>query len=212
MGEVIATGNLGNVVRGLGRQAEAREHYERAGVLSREIGYRQGEGDSLAGLAAAEGDVAKASRILEEALALRRELGEKVNVAETLVALGRLEGAHGETESAATHLDEALALARETTNPAPTLSATVEQARLPDGDIAAALAALAEHEENVEHSARTEARFRLWELTRDHEHLVEAHRLLEHLQDHAPEDCRGSMIENVPLHREILMAWQEHGV
>ena len=204
VGEVIATGNLGNVVLGLGRQAEAREQYERAGVLSREIGYRQGEGDGLAGLAAlaaAEEDVAKASRIHEEALALRRELGEKVNVAETLVDLGRL-------EASPDRLAEALALARETKSPGTILAATVECARLPGGDIEAALAALAEHEERVEHGVRMNARYCLWELTQDQAHLAEAHRLLAFMRDHAPEQDRDSMIENVPLHRNIMKAWE----
>jgi hypothetical protein len=32
-----------------------------------------------------------------------------------------------------------------------------------------------------------------------------------HLRDHAPEEYRGSMIENVPLHRNVMKAWEEHG-
>jgi len=209
VGEAIATGNLGSLFTVLGRYAEAREHYERIGALSREIGYRPGEGDALAGLASlAESE--EASRLHEEALALRRELGES-NVAETLVALARLECARGETASAATRLDEALALAKENGTPDAILCATVEQARLPHGDVDAALAALAEHEEHVGHSARMEARFHLWELTQDVAHLEEAHRLLSFLGDHAPEDCRDSMIENVPLHRGIMQAWKEQG-
>ena len=52
---------------------------------------------------------------------------------------------------------------------------------------------------------------RLWELTQDQTHLTEAHRLLEHPRDHAPEDCRDSMIENVSLYRDIMKAWEEHG-
>jgi len=207
VGEAITTGNLGNLFRDLGHHAEAREHYERASALSREIGYRAGEGDALAGLASLA-EPNEASRLHEDVLALRRELGES-NVAETLVALGRLECARGETASAAAHLDEALALARETTNPEATLSATVEQARLPDGDVEAALAALAEHEEHVGLGARMEARFRLWELTQDEAHLEEAHRLLSFMGDHAPEGCRDSMIANVPLHRDIMKAWEE---
>jgi hypothetical protein len=31
------------------------------------------------------------------------------------------------------------------------------------------------------------------------------------MRAHAPEDCRDSMIENVPLHRDIMKAWEEHG-
>ena len=211
VGEVIATGNLGDVVFGLGRPAEARKHHERARALSREIGYRQGEGDALVGLAAAEDDVDTALRLHEEALALRREMGEKVNVAESLVALGRLMGARGETERAATLLDEALALARETTNPGATLFATVEQARLPGGDVDAAVTALAEHSEHLGHAFKMEAHFRLWELTGDEHHRTEARRLLDHLRDHAPEDCRDSMLENVPLYREITNSIPGHG-
>jgi hypothetical protein len=56
---------------------------------------------------------------------------------------------------------------------------------------------------------RTKARFGLWELTGRGEHLEEAHRLHEHLLAHAPEECRAKMIENVPLHREIVEAWND---
>ena len=85
------------------------------------------------------------------------------------------------------------------------------RARLPGGAIEAALATLKEHEERVRHETKMNARFRLWELTKDKVHLAEAHRLLCYVLDHAPEDCRDSMIENVPLHRDIMKAWEEHG-
>ncbi|MHC4551071.1 MAG: hypothetical protein ACYTEZ_20160 [Planctomycetota bacterium] len=39
----------------------------------------------------------------------------------------------------------------------------------------------------------------------------EARWLLDFLRDHSPEDCHDSMIENVPLHRNIMKAWEEHG-
>jgi len=213
-GEAVDTGNLGIVFKDLGRYAEAQEHYERARALSREIGDRQGEGYALAGFAALaelQEDAEGASRLYEEALALRRELGEKGTLAETLVGLARVEAARNATKSATTHLDEALALARETKSPGTILAATVERARLPGGDADAALAALAEHEERVECAGKMEARFRLWELTQDKAHLEEAHRLLCHLRDHAAEDCRETIIENVPLHRDIMKAWEEQG-
>ncbi len=69
---------------------------------------------------------------------------EKSAVSNTLAALGRLEVARGETESAATRLDKALDLASETTEPGSILAATVERARMPDGNVEAALAALTE--------------------------------------------------------------------
>jgi len=213
-GEAIAIDNLGDLSQNLGRHAEAWEYYERCRALAREIGDRSGDGHGLAGLAGvaeAQGDADEACRLHVEALTLRRELGEKATVAESLVALGRIDATRGEAESATTQLDEALLLARETGSPGTILAATVEQARLPGGDVHAALAALVEHEERVEHLEKMNARFRLWELTRDRSHLDEAHRLLEHLRAHAPEEDRISMIENVPLHRDIMKAWEEHG-
>lgn len=36
--------------------------------------------------------------------------------------------------------------------------------------------------------------------------VEEAHRLLCFVRDHAPEECRVAMIENVPLHRGIVRA------
>ncbi len=52
-------------------------------------------------------------RLHAEALALRRELREKGTVAETLVALGRLEGARGEKESGDLSRRSACACARD---------------------------------------------------------------------------------------------------
>ena len=65
---------------------------------------------------------------------------------------------------------------------------------------------------------------RLWELTNDKTHLAEAKRLLDFAVEHSPEEYRSSMIEKVPLHRDIMLAaqklasaseggkaWQEHG-
>ena len=57
-----------------------------------------------------------------------------------------------------------------------------------------------------------QARFLLSKATGDSAHLEEAHRLLCHLRDHAPAEYRETMIENVPLHRDIVQAWEEHGV
>ena len=52
-----------------------------------------------------------------------------------------------------------------------------------------------------------ESHYILWKATKEPADLEEAHRLLQHLVDHAPEDCRESMIENVPLHRAIKEAY-----
>ena len=180
----------------------------------REIGARWSEGhalECLGNVAEQQGEAEEARRLHVEALALWREISYTSGAATTLVALGRLEASQGHEQAATAHIGEALSLAEGLKDPNLILSATVERARLPGGDMEAALAALEEHEERVPHETRTEARFRLWELTQDKAHLEEAHRLLSFMRDHAPEDCRDSMIENVPLHKDIMRAWAEHG-
>jgi serine/threonine protein kinase/tetratricopeptide (TPR) repeat protein len=214
VGEASAAANLGQVFSSLGRFAEAQAEFERSRALSRETGYRRGEAGVLALLAThaeAHRDGALAQQLFEEALALARELGEKSGVCGTLVSFGRFETEQGEAESAASHLDEAIELARETHSPDMLLAATVERARLPGGDVTAALAALAEHEDQAPLGNRMEVRFRLWELTQDPEHLAEAQRWLAHLRDHAPEEDRAAMMKSVPLHRDIMKAWEEQG-
>ena len=61
------------------------------------------------------------------------------------------------------------------------------------------------------HTQKMEARFVLWKATEDVDHLQDAHRLLEELREHAPAESRDSMVTNIPLHREIMAAWEEHG-
>jgi serine/threonine protein kinase/tetratricopeptide (TPR) repeat protein len=213
LAETIAIANLGVVFLEVGRYAEARDHYQRQLALSRELGSSQVEGYALAALAeltGCEGDTETAIRLYREMLSLRRERGESATLAVPLVELGVLEAARGETKTAVAHMDEALELASKAEDPRGILSATVERARLPDGDAGAALAAFAEHGERVPHQPRMSARFRLWQMTGDHDHLEEAHRLLRFARDHAPEHCQVSIIENVPLNRAVMRACEEH--
>ena len=42
-------------------------------------------------------------------------------------------------------------------------------------------------------------------------HLERAHDHLTFLRDHAPAEYRDTMVENVPLHRDIAAAWEAHG-
>jgi tetratricopeptide (TPR) repeat protein len=213
-GEALATGNLGLVFDRLGRREQARQHFERHLALAREIGDRRQEGYALWSLAmnaGYRGDTETALRLHGEALALWRGLGYKHMVADSLADAGKVEFARGDHESAVAHTEEAMALAREVQQPDTILSTTVCRARLPGGDKDAALAALEEHEAHVTHDTKMEARFYLWELTRDRAHLEKAHCLLCFMRDHAPADCRVSMIENFPLHRDIMKAWEEHG-
>ena len=67
------------------------------------------------------------------------------------------------------------------------------------------------HRDRLGHVARMEALFLLWRATGERPHLEEARRLLDHLVDHAPEECREAMLANVPLHREIAAAREAPG-
>jgi tetratricopeptide (TPR) repeat protein len=213
-GEGVALVELGPLQALLGQTDDARATLEASLRVLREVGARRPEGYGLHWLGelhAQIGDRNTARRFLEDALALRREISYPSGIATTLISLGRLEAETGNVDAASSLLDEARTLARETNLPGTILAATVEQARLRGGDVQAARAALAEHEERAGHSERVNARFRLWQLSQDMADLVEAHRLLCFARDHAPEDCRTSMIENVPLHRDIMKAWAKHG-
>jgi Tfp pilus assembly protein PilF len=165
----------------------------------------------LASLSDTEGDAEAALRLCGDALALRRQMRQKARVAETLVSLGRTRLAQGDGDKALADLEEALPLARAVQQPVTILLATVYRARLSGGDVEAALAALEEHGQRVPHDNKVEARFRVWELTKDKTHLTEAKRLLDFAVEHTLEEYRTSMIENVPLHRDIMRAWEEHG-
>jgi hypothetical protein len=72
-----------------------------------------------------------------------------------------------------------------------------------------ALAALEAGEAGAPTGDAMEARFLLWQATRDRAHLVEAKRLLDFLVEHAPPECRETMLANVRLHREIVAAWRD---
>ena len=73
------------------------------------------------------------------------------------------------------------------------------------------LALVREHRDRLQLKHRMEGAFVLWRSTGDAELLRAAHELLEELRAGAPEDCRDSMIKYVPLHRDIVAAWEEHG-
>jgi tetratricopeptide (TPR) repeat protein len=213
--EALSTGNLGDVFRSLGRFAEAREHCERARALSREIGDSHSEGSavhSLASLEAEEGAAVAAERLLAEALEVRRTTGDRGGEAMILEARGALLARCGRADEARAALAEALAIGRELSLPGVELLATARLATLPGGDVAATLAALAAHEGSAEMQEAMQARFLLWQATRDPVHLAEATRRLDFLVEHAPPDCRESMLANVRLHREIAAAAREEGL
>jgi len=184
-------------------------------TVAREIGDRYNEAFALgwlADLSAEEGDAATSEHRYAEAIALRREIGHRSGEAETLVARGAHFARQGLETQARADLGAAQAIARELSLRGTELLATAHLATLAGGDVDAALAALPANEPHAEMQEAVEARFLLWQATRDPAHLAEAKRLLDFIVEHAPLDCHQTMLANVRLHREIAAAAREQGL
>ena len=207
LGEAIALVNLGPLRLALGDAVLARRDLEASLALCREIGTRYPEGYALLGLgfvADEEGDSATALRRTEESVALRREIAHGDGVAGSLVAIGDLRRRAGDADAARAALDEALALARAQEDKPKAAHCLALLANLPGGDAQAVVAAAAEAGDLGEHALPV--RLLLWQATRDRAHLAEAKRLLDFRVEHAPPECRGPMLANVRIHREIVAA------
>jgi tetratricopeptide (TPR) repeat protein len=209
VGEFGALANLGPLYASLGDVQRAKEVLLAARELARSVGSRSEEAFCLEYLAAVElqGGALEAARASHlEALALRREIDHARGTVGSLIGLGQVEAACGKKDEARRLLEEARDLARKIGVPGQAALATVFLALLPGGDAATACKGLEAHESHLDVVRRMEGRLALFKATGDRAHLEEAHRLLCHVRDHAPDECRVAMIENVPLHREIMAA------
>jgi tetratricopeptide (TPR) repeat protein/predicted Ser/Thr protein kinase len=180
--------------------------------LSRELGDRRVEAEALRylGLVAEQrGEVAESEAMYRDALRIGKEIDYFKEVASTLLALGRLEASHGDRADSIAHLEEALKIAREIDVPELRALASSRLCLLADADPQETRADLDQNQSRIGVPARMEACFLLWCATDEAADLEEAHRLLQFLVDNAPEDCRESMIEHVPLHRDITEAWRD---
>jgi tetratricopeptide (TPR) repeat protein len=214
-GEPNALHHLGCIEYDLGRYGEARAYFEKSLALARSMGSRRGEWFALiyeAYVAMGEGSDAEAERLLDEAFAVEQAVGDCAFAGWRHAALGRLRMQQGRTEEARDALSQALAIARERSEAEVAVRASAALATLPGGDLAEALRLFAEHGERVAVRIRVEARFLHFRATGDRAHLAEAKQLLDFLIEHAPPDCRESMLANVRLHREIAAAAKEAGL
>jgi len=211
-GEAIALTNLGNVFLNVGKYDKARDHAQQAISIARKIGDRWTEAAATAilGMVLLDlGEFPDAQENLERYLGLARECGYQSAVGEGLIALGRLEVQRGRSDAAARLFDQAMELAEKVKVPQTEVVAAAYRALLPGGDTTRALDALSAHESKVGCHERIEARFALWKRTRDKDHLEKAHRLLLELRENAPRDYRTTLMEKVPLHHEIVEAWED---
>ena len=159
----------------------------------------------LGNLAVERGEIREAREKLEEAIALAREVRDPDGEVQAMVELAEVFIWNDDPESAKPFLDDALELGGE-----PEILALIRilLARLPGGDVAAAVEAL-EHLDRQQYFPKLH--FLLWEVSRDATHLEEAKRILDELIAHAPPDDRERARRNVRINREILTAWERHG-
>jgi tetratricopeptide (TPR) repeat protein len=213
--ETYTEHNLSETQLTLGDPGSAAEHLEAGRRLAVELGDQAviGWGHRIRGdIAACRADVAAAQRSYGEALENARAISSKVDQAEALIGLGRLELRGGSDEDPRARLSEACEVARRMDEPNGIALSASMLASLPGGDPAAAAKTLDDLGTRPWHVARMEARFWLWKATSDRAHLMESWRLLKHLRDHAPEENRVTVIANVPLHREIAAAANAAGL
>mgnify|MGYP002622672051 CR=1 FL=1 len=206
--EAIARANLGFLLSDLGRHAAGRKRLDAALEIVRRLGDRFLEAfllDWLAQVSYRSGEPAAARDLVGRSLAIRRSILDRARVAESLVTLGLVEAAAGNRPEALRALEESIRLAEATRSGAVLCRATAHRSAL-HGDVTPALGALAAHERALRYAARIEVRHALWKATGDPAHLHEARRRLEHLRAHAPGAMRRTLVEYVPLHRDIVAA------
>jgi len=208
--EAIALVNLGPSWLILGDFRAARECLEASLATCRRIGARFPEAYALyhlADLAKHEGDLEEAGELARASLALRRDLGHHVGVLDSQFLVAEVDFLAGRTEEARTALEQTLAGAHEQRRGVLLAQSLALLTRLgePGAD------RLAEAREAARDYGTALAQYHLWCTTREHGYLQAARDYVEHLVQHAPEACRRPMVENVPLHREIMEAWAANG-
>ncbi len=209
VGEASAMQGLALTLAALGRYDEARIWEERRLALAREIQKPVIEGEAHLGL----GDLAfearewvEAERLYRVALEVWKGSGYKRGLALARVRLGRVCLEVARNDEANEHFSAGLALAREAVVPSAIVTASIESAFLPSGEISSALEAYAANEGRLNYLEKLRARFRLFQRTGDRIHLDEARRLLDTLRIEAPEADRHILAERVSLYREIEAA------
>jgi tetratricopeptide (TPR) repeat protein len=213
--EAAAHANLAGVRATAGALAIARELLDSALVAFRETGHTDWEAFALherGCVAEREGRLDEAVRLLDEALRIRRDIRLEAEVAETLLALGRVRLAENRPDLAREPLDEALRTSRNIDQAFTAVLAAAYLGRLPGGDATLAAETFAKYGARVPPRHAIEARFVLWQVTGEPAHLAEAKRLLDFLREHAPAECRDTIVANVPLHRDIAAAAKAAGL
>ena len=188
---------LGGACRVAGRMEDAREHYEGALAIHREVGDRRNEGivlQSLGTLYRGQGRMEEACEHYERALAIHREVGNRRDEGIVLGGLGNLHLLQGRMEEACEHYERALAIHREVGN------------RRHEGMVLGNLGSLRQlqgrMEEACEHCERALAIHREVGNYRD-EGVVLGNLGFLHAEQGRMEDAREHYLGALAIHREV---------
>jgi tetratricopeptide (TPR) repeat protein len=185
-GVASANGQLASVLLALGRPDEAQQAAERLARNARELddSWDRYALWTQARCAEARGDLREAEDIYRRTGT--RDGTSDAEVLAALLAIARLRPA------------DAPEILRGAPAPDSPYAKVMAPALL--GDAEATRAAIEEHGTAAGVLTCMEGHFRI-------DDVEKAHELLVHLREHAPEDYRESILENVPLHREIMEAY-----
>ncbi|MFC2046168.1 tetratricopeptide repeat protein, partial [Chloroflexota bacterium] len=226
----ITLGNLGNLLLYLGAYDEAKDHYERALRVQREIGARNDEALSVGNLGLVYhylGDDETARRYSYQALQMAQETGERRTEGAMWMKLGHALAGLGLLDEAAKAYWESVTLRRETGWPILALEPLAGLARvaLAQGDEAQAQALVEEILEHLESGGALDGIISPFQVfltcycvleaggdSRALEILATAHdQLQERAAKITDEKLRRSYLENVVAHRELLQAFERAG-
>jgi tetratricopeptide (TPR) repeat protein len=179
-------GSLGSVACDQGDYTGGRKFYEQSLTIAREIGDRAGEGSALTDLGEALtglGNLDEAATTLQQAIALRRDLGQQTWLMRSLAALARAFLIQGESAQALTLIEEVLVYLSE------------------GGNL-----------DGVEKSLKIDLTcYQALSVNRDSratEILQTAHDRLQERAARIPDEkTRCMFLNNIPWHREILAAY-----
>jgi tetratricopeptide (TPR) repeat protein len=201
---------LAAVFAATGAFEESHEQWEQAIAVFRETGDRWWEAYALlfhGRLFADEGRFGEAESRYRQAIEMIEKQENRTALLDGHLFLGRLQLETGREEEARESLRAAADLGEEMGLPCGTLLAASLLARLPGEDPGRAMELLVRHEQSTDVLERMETRFALFRALGDRVHLEEAHRLLTEVRVHSPPESRTTMLERVPLYRDILEAW-----
>ncbi len=224
--EELTLNNIGFLAMSLGDYDEALVHYQQALKLARQLEDQEGEAMGLSNLGlllAYRGKLKQARRFLGEARERYRSMGHRRGEATALHDLGVVELGAGEGETAKALFRQALEMREAIGEAGNSLVTTawlglahlvtgeVEQARALLEKGLARLEAEGYGGDSPEHEIWWLA-YRVWqgsgEGAQAHQALCQAHDLLQQQAQRIRDPAlRTSLLENVPVNREIMRAW-----